>query len=88
MATTDDDLAAVEDKKWLIETDLRDVVLEQGVAHGVRVELLLLFAAGERRLRIHLVRLVDPHVEAHLAVVSGCSNQALVDELRFDDGFV
>jgi hypothetical protein len=74
MAAADDDLASVEDEQRLVEADLCDVVLEQDVADCVRVELLLLFAAGEGRLGIHLVRLVDPHVEAHLAIVSGSRN--------------
>jgi len=37
-------------------------------------------------LWVHFVGLIDPHVEAHLAIIASGCDQSLVDKLRFDDG--
>ena len=85
VAAADDDFASVENKQGLVQRDACEVVLEDDRAKRVLKELLLLFAASERGQWVQVIRLVDPHVEAHLPIDPGGGNEALVDELGLHD---
>ena len=84
VVSTQDQLSSVEYEHCFVEVGLGEVILEDRRAQCELVKPLLLLAAGEGRVRVEVVRLVDPHVEAHLTVHSRSSNQPLVDELGLD----
>ena len=87
VSTTDHDFPSIQNKHWLVQRGQGEIILQQHRTESVLIELLFLFPTSERSEWVQIICLVDPHIKPHFAVYSSCSDQSLINELGFDNGF-